>query len=113
MAAPAEFDADSDWRLSCTIAVHRTLADALPRHGQPQAPLRLVGAEPDAVYVDVLTEASHHGAVPRHHGLNVPLADGDHANTMVHLRITARLRPPRRKMALRTEAKPAPTPPIV
>jgi alpha-galactosidase len=97
MAGLAEFDADSrTWLLhtpATAVAYHHddelvVLAwRALPRHGQPQPPLRLAGAEPDAVYVDVLTGARHHGAVLRHHGLNVPLPDGDHASAMVHLRI--------------------------
>ena len=55
------------------------------RFGYHDAPVRLRGLEPDAKYRDEATGRVHHGAVLTAHGLDLGLAPGDYASTLVRL----------------------------
>ncbi|RAJ36805.1 alpha-galactosidase [Kitasatospora sp. SolWspMP-SS2h] len=54
-------------------------------HGTPVVPLRMVGLDPDARYVDQDTGEVHHGAVLTARGLTTGLTR-DHSSRLLHLR---------------------------
>jgi alpha-galactosidase len=55
------------------------------RMANPDAPVRLHGLDPRATYREEGTERVHHGAVLMTHGIDLRLAPGDYASTLVRL----------------------------